>query len=180
MTNESERAAFEVLKAIANGYPYRIEHGIIVVENPKYQEDNGSAPNLIIETRAALDAKNMEGVCGESQSSEATYVHKDDNLAPSALIEKVAEAVLPELCKSEMVLTDPVTLKRLQANRVAKAALAAISSLSFEDAATIMHNAIVNSIKASGNEYYGVSNTNDTIKAAIHALTANGPVLIKG
>lgn len=34
--------------------------------------------------RAALDAKNMEGVRGESHQSETTFVHKDDNLAPSA------------------------------------------------------------------------------------------------
>ncbi len=40
------------LKAIAEGYPYRVEkayyHLHIVVENPAFVEDDGSAPNLVI------------------------------------------------------------------------------------------------------------------------------------
>lgn len=42
------------------------------------------------------------------------------------LREKVVEAIMPELGKQEMVLTDPVSLQRMMAKRCADAAIAAV------------------------------------------------------
>lgn len=45
--------ALKALRAIADGYGYRIAAGFIVVENPKFEEDNGSNPKLVIELASA-------------------------------------------------------------------------------------------------------------------------------
>ena len=36
------------LDALDNGYPYKVVDRYLMVENPKYQPDNGENPNLII------------------------------------------------------------------------------------------------------------------------------------
>lgn len=43
-----------------------------------------------------------------------------------ARVERVAKAIEPELDKQEMLLSDPVTIRRLKAARIARAAIAAM------------------------------------------------------
>lgn len=47
----------DALRAIAEGYPVRGEHDrYVVVENPHFREDDGSDPNLCIDTYEHTDA----------------------------------------------------------------------------------------------------------------------------
>lgn len=41
--------AIKALEAICEGYPQKPSDGYIVVENPDFQEDNGTNPNLVID-----------------------------------------------------------------------------------------------------------------------------------
>jgi hypothetical protein len=54
-TENTFQDAEKILKLISEGYPYRLEslgtsnYYIVLVENPNYQEDNGSDPYLGME-----------------------------------------------------------------------------------------------------------------------------------
>lgn len=50
MTKEIHAA----LHAICEGYPVQIAGRYIIVENPDFQEDNGSNPNLVIDVGLLL------------------------------------------------------------------------------------------------------------------------------
>ncbi len=45
---------WEVLTAIIDGYHGKVEDGFIIVENPDFQEDNGTNPNLVIKAADLL------------------------------------------------------------------------------------------------------------------------------
>lgn len=55
-----------------------------------------------------------------------------------ALTEATAEVVERELSKQEMLLTDPLTLRRMMAQRIARAAIAVIAPAVLDEAAGVV------------------------------------------
>jgi hypothetical protein len=47
MTPEKEQSLKKILQAVAEGYPYKVKDGMIVVENPQFSEEWGRDPNLV-------------------------------------------------------------------------------------------------------------------------------------